>query len=224
MIYTENKFALQTYIKIWRSTVKNFEYPQRIYQVTRYYDHLQGLCLVPFGVLLLLVAVWKAGWWPWFDKWQPLSGMLFLGLTMLLVWRIRLYYRYTFGHVHQLPGSRRNGNILAILFLGGLYLIGLAEYQWQWPVSGTGLFTAVVLVIYYFQTGSFRPHYLVLAALMLIVSLLPLFGVLQAAQVYLWGPDGAIGVALFGFIWLVGGLVDHGFLSRTLPRTGESAE
>ena len=144
---------------------------------------------------------------------------------MIAFWWIGSYYERTFGKVQQSANSRRTGSILAFAFFVGLYLVGLAEYEWRWPVSGTGLFTAVVLVAYYFQTGSFRQHYLVLAALMAGVSLLPLFGLLPAEQVYLWGERGVVGVAIFGVLWLVGGLVDHWLLVRAPPgaQSGEDA-
>ena len=120
----------------------------------------------------------------------------------------------------QSADSRRNGTILAITFLVGLYLVGWAEYEWRWLVSGTGLFTAVVLIVYYFQTGSFRQQYLVLASVMALVSLLPLFGLIPAEQVYLWGEQGVVGVAAFGVLWLVSGLVDHWLLTRLLKSSG----
>ncbi|MAT96532.1 MAG: hypothetical protein CL608_05260 [Anaerolineaceae bacterium] len=199
--------------------MENMENLERIRRVTQYYDQLQGLRQVPFGVLFLLLAVWKAGWWPWFDKWQPLSGLFFIGAAMIAFWWVGLYYERTFGKVWQSADSRRNGTILAIAFLVGLYLVGWAEYKWHWSVSGTGLFTAVSLVTYYFQTGSFRLQHLVLAGLMAVVSLLPLFNLLPVEQVYLWGERGVVGVAIFGLLWLVSGLVDHWLLTRALRQT-----
>lgn len=197
--------------------MENMENLERIRLVTRYYDQqLQGLRQVPFGLLFLLLAVWKMGWWPWFDKWQPLSGLLFIGLAMIAFWWAGLYYERTFGRVRQPADSRRNGTLLALVFLVGLYLVGWAEYAWRWPVSGTGLFTAVLLIAYYSYTGKLRPHYLVLAASMAAISLLPLFGALPVEQVYLWGNQGAVGAAAFGVIWLVSGLGDHWFLTRAL--------
>jgi len=83
-------------------------------------------------------------------------------------------------------------------------------------VSGTGLFTAVLLVAYYLYTGRLRPHYLALAALMTIVSLLPLFGAVSVEVFYLRGMQGGLGAAAFGIIWLVSGLGDHWFLTRAL--------
>jgi hypothetical protein len=216
LVYTGYRFAVQTVFHKWRFLMENMENLEQIRRVTKYYDQLQGLRQVPFGVLFLLMAVWKAGWWPWFDKWQPLSGFLFIGLAMLAFWGIGSYYERTFGKVRQSANSRRNGNILAFTFLVGLYLMGFAEYEWRWPVSGTGLFTAVALIAYYFQTGSFRLQYLVLAGLMAVVSLLPLFDLLPAEQLYLWGERGVVGVALFGILWLVSGLVDHWLLIRAL--------
>lgn len=197
---------------------------ERIRRVTRYYDQLQGLRQVPFGIMFLLMAVWKGGWWPWFDKWQPLSGLLIIGLAMIAFWWIGSYYERTFGKVRQSDDSQRKGKILSFIFLVGLYLVGLAEYEWHWPLSGTGLFTAVVLVACYFQTGSFRQQYLILAGLMTIVSLLPLFDLLPAEQVYLWGERGVVGVAIFGALWLVSGLVDHWLLIRALPRNNDTSK
>ena len=198
--------------------MENLENLERIRRVTKYYDHLQGLRQVPFGILFLLVAIWKAGWWPWFDKWQPLSGLLFIGLAMSAFWWVGGYYERTFGKVSQATDSRRSRNILSFILFVGLYLVGLAEYEWRWPVSGTGLLTAIVLVAYFFQTGSFRRQYLVLAALMAVVSLLPLFNLMPAEQVYLWGERGVVGVAILGVLLLVSGLVDHWLLIRAFQR------
>lgn len=198
--------------------VKNFE---RIRRVTQYYDQLQGLRQVPFGILFLLMAVWKAGWWPWFGQWQPLSGLFFIGLALIAFGWVGRYYRRTFGQVRQLEQNNRLNTVLGILFMLVLWLGGLAEYEWQWPVSATGLLLAGFLAVYYFQTGHFRTHFLWLAALLAAVSLLPLVGLLQAEQVYLWGPDSAVGVAVFGLIILVGGLVDHWLLRRTLLEEAE---
>ena len=199
----------------------NMESLARVRRVTRYYDQLQGLRQVPFGVMFLLMAVWKAGWWPWFDKWQPLSSFLFIALAMIAFWWVGLYYERTFGKVWQSTESRRNGNILAFAFLMGLFLVGWAEYTWRWSMSGSGLFTAVFLIAYYFQTGSFRLQYLFWAGLIAVVSLLPLFDLLPAEQVYLWGERGVVSVAIFGVLWLVSGLVDHWLLIRALqPKNG----
>ncbi len=201
--------------------MENIENLERIRRVTKYYDQLQGFRQVPFGIMFLLMAVWKAGWWPWFDKWQPLSGLLIIGLAMIAFWWIGSYYELTFGKVRQSNSSQRKGKILSFIFFVGLYLVGLAEYEWRWPLSGTGLFMAVVLVAYYFQTGSFRRQYLVLAGLMVVVSLLPLFNLLPAEQVYLWGERGVVGVAIFGLLWLVSGLVDHWLLTRSLRHNAD---
>ncbi len=97
--------------------MENRENLERIRRVTRYYDQLQGLRQVPFGVMFLLMAVWKAGLWPWFDKWQPLSGLLIIGLAMIAFWWIGGYYERTYGKVRQSADSRHNGNVLAFTFL-----------------------------------------------------------------------------------------------------------
>lgn len=198
--------------------MENINELKRIHRAAKYYEQLQGLRQVPFGILFLFLAVWKAGEWPWFEKWQPISSFVFLGLTMLISWGIGIYYERTFGKVQQTAESKRNSVIMAILFLAGIYLLGIAEIIWNWPVSGAGLFMALILLVYYYLTDSFRLQYLLFAGLMAVVSVLPLFGVLPAAQVYILGVEGVVGVALMGVLWLVSGLVDHWLLVRSLPK------
>ena len=53
---------------------------------------------------------------------------------------------------------------------------------------------------------------------MAVVSLLPLFNLMPAEQVYLWGERGVVGVAILGVLLLVSGLVDHWLLIRAFQR------
>lgn len=190
---------------------------QQIAWVTRHYDHLQGLRQLPFGLMLLLIAVDKAGWWPWFSVWQPLSGLAVVGLGGVGYWLVGRYYAQTLGQVQ--PLSRNKGQaVLAISsFLVLFYLAGSLEFARAWPFSASGLVIAGGLLVYYWQNGRYRPHYLILAALVILVSLLPLTRLVTPGQVHLLGPEAVLGALLLALIAVVGGLVDHWLLRRALP-------
>lgn len=190
---------------------------QQIAWVTRNYDHLQGLRQLPFGLMFLFIAIDKAGWWPWFSIWQPLSGLAVLGLCAAAYWWIGRYYAHTLGQVEPLPGHGRRMGLAAAIFLVLFYIAGTVEIARNWPISASGLVIAGGLMVYYWQNGRYRPHYLILAVLMALVSLLPLTGALPPEQVHFFGPDAVIGAFLFALICIVGGLVDHWLLVRTLP-------
>lgn len=105
----------------------------------------------------------------------------------------------------------------AAIFLVLFYIAGTVEIARNWPLSASGLVIAGGLMVYYWQNGRYRPHYLIMAVLMALVSLLPLTGALAIEQVQFFGPDAVIGAFLFALICIVGGLVDHWLLVRTLP-------
>ena len=195
---------------------------QQIAWVTRHYDHLQGLRQLPFGFMFLLIAIDKSGLWPWFSIWQPLSGLAAVGLGVVGYWWIGQYYARTLGQVQPLPHSKWRMGVAAVVFLGLFYLAGTAEIARDWPFSASGLVISGGLVVYYWQNGRYRPHYLILAVFMAVVSLLPLTGLLAVEQVHLLGPDAVIGALLFALISIVGGLVDHWLLIRTLPIYSEA--
>jgi hypothetical protein len=57
LVYTGYRFAAQTTYCKRRFLMKNMENLDRIRRVTKYYDQLQGLRQVPFGIMFLLMAV-----------------------------------------------------------------------------------------------------------------------------------------------------------------------
>ncbi|HRQ41734.1 MAG TPA: hypothetical protein PLD25_27755 [Chloroflexota bacterium] len=201
---------------------KKIQELQQITWVTRHYDHLQGLRQLPFGFMFLLIAIDKAGVWPWFSIWQPLTGLVAVGLGITGYWWIGRIYARTLGQVQQLPGQGKRMGLFVVVFLGLFFIAGSVEIARNWPFSASGLVIAGGLVVYYWQNGRYRPHYLILAAFMAFVSLLPLTGLLAVEQVYLFGPDAVIGALLFSLITVVGGLVDHWLLMRTLPIYSEA--
>lgn len=189
---------------------------KQIQRITRNFEYLQGLRQVPFAILFLVIAIWRAGWWPWFDKWHPISSFLLLGIIIFASWRIGKYYERSFGKVKKLNSSQRNEIIGGLFVVGGIFFVGWLEQLWRWPISGTGLFIATLLFAYFVMTDRFRIHFLIMAIVLALLSLLPLANFLSVEQLSFWSPFGTIGVAILGLLWLIGGLMDHWYLIRSL--------
>ncbi|WP_420644216.1 hypothetical protein [Candidatus Leptofilum sp.] len=189
---------------------------KQIQRITRNFEYLQGLRQVPFGILFLCIAAWRAGWWPWIDKWHPISAFLLIGITVFASWRIEKYYERSFGRVKKLKSSRSKEIVIGFLVVGGIFLIGRLEQLWGWSISATGLFIAILSFTTFILTDRFRIHFLMIAIVMVVLSLLPLTNLLSVEQLGFWSPFSAAGVAIFGLLWLFGGLMDHWHLVRAL--------
>jgi hypothetical protein len=189
--------------------------------VTRHYHQLQGLRQIPVGLLFLTLAVDRAGWWPLFSVWQPISGILVFGLAIVGIWLAGRYYDQRIGRV-----THRSSMISKVAFVAWLALFLAAQWVealWQWPVSASMLVFALMYGVGYWVTGRALHQYLAAACLLVIISLLPLTGLLTNSQLYLFGPESAPGVALVGLIMILVGLVDHWWLIRSLQSLREGA-
>jgi hypothetical protein len=195
---------------------ETFHAVKRAQVITRHYHELQGLKQIPVGLLFLILAADNAGWWPWFSIWQPLSGLVVAGLCFVGIWLISRYYTQEIGRVTYRSDTRRR----FLLFLGGiiaLYAANTAETFWNWPVSASGLVVAAGFALIFWFTGRILFHYLVVAGLVALVSVLPLTGLLAASQVYLFGQEAVLLMALLGLGFISCGILDHGWLTRALP-------
>lgn len=148
---------------------------ERIRTVTRYFAYWQGLKVVPMGLLCLAVA--------------GMSRLPETNPTAVLVLRLALFtaallatvfigagYKRQFGVVYN---PRANWRLDALtLFVTVSILVGLILVD-LWPtlpIYLTALGYAFFFVWVRQVTGGGRNHYLWLAAVLLLVSLLPLFG------------------------------------------------
>lgn len=199
---------------------------ERTKVLARYYHQLQGWRQVPMGLLFLLLAAEGAGWWPWFSVWQPLSSALAFGLAFMGVWWFGRYYEQRFGRVSYRRSTKdRLLTLLAgVAWLAAFFVANWAEYTWQWPFSASILVWAFTYVLLFWRSGKLFFQYLVVAALLALVSLLPLTGLLAPEQVYLFGPEAVPTVALLGVIIILSGLLDHWWLVRSMQslQEGES--
>lgn len=186
----------------------------RLRYVAGHYRDLQGLALVPFGLVFLAPGFIPNGWGQQGETWR----WLMIAGALLLSWLATIYYQRAVGRAW--PALRTGGSYrwLAIM-IGGALLFGYFAAPWydglvNPPISVTALVMAGLLLIPFVAArGRYRHHYLYLALLYVAVALLPLTGLVTSAQLV---KDPFLFGLLYGLPWIVGGLGDHIFLVRTL--------
>jgi hypothetical protein len=184
----------------------------RIRGVTDNYFFWQGLRLVPMGAALLVVALRWTAWWPLGDSWSDVALLIVLVGGLMASWAIGSFYRRTFGDVRGRPGAHARRETLKWLIVypvmaGALVVDGLLRP----PVFVTGPVWGAATAAYWWSTGRGRPHYLVAAVLLGLFGLLPALGLLEPGKAAM-----PAFFALLGFIYMVGGVLDHFELKRLL--------
>jgi hypothetical protein len=186
----------------------------RLRYVAGHFRDLQGLSLVPFGLIFLVPGFLPDGWGQQGETWR----WLMIAGALLLSWLATIYYQRVVGR--SWPALRTAGSYLwmAIMICGAL-LFGYFAAPWfdsrlNPPVSVTALVIAGLLLIPFVSArGRYRHHYLFLALLYVAVALLPLTRLVTSAQLV---NDPLLFGLLYGLPWIVGGLGDHIFLMRSL--------
>jgi hypothetical protein len=190
--------------------------PNRIRFVTANYQQLQGLRLVPLGLVLALWALCDvlglldaagaaAG-----DRVKVLTRIgLACWLGLILALAAPLYYRYRYGSVDPLDRHSRNRWITAAVI--GFFVLGGIDRNLAGPVSLQMLLVSVSLVITVWHDGRVRVHYLAPAMVWLAASFLPALNASPA--------DLKITLIGLGGLTLIGcGIGDHVLLTRTLAK------
>jgi len=155
---------------------------KRIRVITAQYHSLQGLRALPFLIWALLINITDAG------EVTGIRGMgldyrclLFvpgLGVVWALSRWIGKYYECTFGRVEGLPSRNRSlGWLATILFLIIFFISVWVDGLLRLPVIVTSLVLAAAMVYSWWTSYRFLTHYLVLAAFLVGLALLPLLGV-----------------------------------------------
>lgn len=185
---------------------------KQIQFLTLNYSSLQGLRTLPFSTLALLTAWWvNSQTGPARDLGLPIIMLI---LSFILYYLINLYYNRTFGRVQQ-PQSYRWVDLLTSV-VGGA--VALAAFIWDTsgkrPFSAVGVVFALTILAGWLRIiwKDRRPVLLIfpiLAAVIAIISLLPLFGLdtwytaigFQSALVAVLG--------IFGVAGIIIGIVSH---------------
>ncbi len=198
----------------------------RMRYIATNYDNLQGLKTAAIGLLFLGMGASDA------------LAVLFPRsvTTVVLLWAMGLaalalflaaqtYYRRAVGNVRYRFGSRgRDWLVLAAI---AVYLASsLATWSWRGPVDWRQVVLGAVLFAISWPDRRYRAHYLVLAALVAGAALLPPLGVLSPASEHDYpGTDAGVGDLTLGLYFVIGGLLDHLLLVRSLaPIDGDGHE
>lgn len=158
---------------------------RRVQRVTTNYTSLQGLKMLPLGLWLCLEAIASFGWWPRYAHGRPLSSLLTLCAAGALWLLVGLYYTRSFGRVKPKPQRLRQllqtGIIVIVISLPWLFIAGFLDGALQSRVSILGLAVAILLALGWI-VGNLQEHYAVTAAIIAIISLLPLVGIIPGGQ------------------------------------------
>jgi len=188
--------------------------------VTANYHQLQGLRLIPLGLLLVLLGTLPIGLPPpalgadraRYLTWIGFAFMLLVALAVLAP----VIYRRRYGSVDPIARGWRNAWITAAVV--GFLVLGRLDRLVQWPVSMRLLLVSASLFITVWHDGRIRAHYLVPAVAWLVVSFLPTLNMSPAATKLTV-------LGLGGLTLIVCGIGDHLLLTRTLatPRITDNA-
>ena len=197
----------------------------QIRMVTANFSVLQGLKMVPLGLLLFAVTMWANG------QTGPARDFLFPGAcnvaAFLLYWLIARYYDRTYGTVQATPAQRRS-EILRGLIGGSLGLaIFVLDVSLKPAVSLIGLLMAGVILSELIRLGwKTKPLPLMLIAFIAGSLLITGLSLLPAAGVDWWHPLG-IKAKLYGITATAGilftllGILGHITLNTFLGASHE---
>ncbi len=193
---------------------------KRVRYITKNYEQLQGLKQVPVGIFLLSVALSNSGLWPLYTMWEPIPTLLVLALTIGSHMLIGVHYSKKFGQVQPATHSdwdRARGVILVLVFVGAFAV----DLSFEPPVSVVGLVLAAWICSGWWRAGWLGVHYAFATMLLIVVSLMPLVGIVSAERLF------DVGLPLsFGIVTLIIGTADHLILKHFLspsPEEGSSA-
>lgn len=211
-----------------QSTKEEIRDLERVRYVTENYERLQGLKMMPVGVLMLALAVFALLRIDWPGMTSEEEGALFGVLLIfggifgclaasLASWVISGRYEQRYGKARRSPISRWAG-VLIVLGAVSFYVAHTIDIVLMTPMYLPYLVVGVAGIVFWWPERRFRIHYLFVAVTFLLVGFLPLAGVL---------PGNYFGEALgllflhLGISVIVIGLLDHLLLIHTLKTVPE---
>jgi hypothetical protein len=191
--------------------------PARVRYLTEHYAQLQGLRLVPLGLVFIGVAVWHGGGL----RWLPGSAqggihswfVVAFAAAIVAAYVIGARYRRRFGSIRLRPFAGGPWHLGVLVALG----LGLAlQDTFRWPLSLPLLVVGAALGYIGVVRQGLRRHYLWIAAACVLFSNISNFGLPVRTQQVMF--DLLIAGGL-----IAAGIGDHLVLIKTLqapdPRT-----
>jgi hypothetical protein len=195
--------------------------------ITTNYYNLQGLRLIPLGLLIVYVGYWAN------TAHYPVENAAFIkligvmALVLVAAFGIDRYYRRAFGTVKQTPECRRMESTLwtvgGVLATAAFWL----DVTYKISFSLVGLVAGLALIADYVRMtrlvgGKALRYYPIGAVIILLVSLLPLFGLPGWWHSFGIRSQMFVIVFLLGLFTLVAGIWSHFFLVKTLRSNQEA--
>ncbi len=193
----------------------------KIRKITVFYNYLQGLKMVPVGILWIFLALRNGNVFGYSrDLVLPLLILILLTVGFVL---ISQYYERKFGKVRMTAKNKFYDFLFMGISLALLYLAMVLDpvvenlYGLQLSLQGItwAIFFSIVAIILA------RYYYFVFGLLLLATSILPSAGIVSKDMLFGWS-DGVIGIALVGLAFLFGGIFDHLYLVKNLPMVSEN--
>lgn len=184
--------------------------------VARRYPYLQGLVMVPVGLWFAVVAITTSRSWPWGGGGHGLLVAIPAGVAAALAcYGVSRYYQRHFGRV-VVPRQRRiREQFLTVLAMTVIVVASILGEVARLPVNLYGVAFAFAILAWWKYGGVLRLHHLLLAAGLVILSLLPLGG---TGFVSGSSTTTSMTVVLLGMgvVSVCAGLIDHAYLARWL--------
>ncbi|MEW6400998.1 MAG: hypothetical protein AB1649_04315 [Chloroflexota bacterium] len=186
------------------------------------YSRLQGLKAVPIGILVVFVSVWAMyNHGPSADLTAPILSAIG---AAILYWLASYYYDRTFGQVKQTRRQRTREAVASVL--GGLLglLAFVLDTTTELPLSALGLVFAATFLEYLLRAErtdwgkifSLFPENIVAAILILVISILPVFG-LNWWEAFGMRSQLVSTFMVIGIVIIVTGVWGHVRIVRALP-------
>jgi hypothetical protein len=182
--------------------------------ITKNYQALQGLVLVPLGAFMLIFGLGRLLGIPGFQQGDCSLMLIAFPIIIALTLLARKYYRQRFGEV-------RREIWLVLGSVGGWFLLSMLDMTWlgNLPVSFTMLGFALFFAMIAYASDGRRPHYYSLAAGLVLIAFLPLLDVVDKMDLFSGQWHGNLFV---GAVLVIGGLLDHRLLIHTLTPAAEA--
>jgi hypothetical protein len=185
--------------------------PARVRYLINHYPQIQGLRLVPLGLLFLAIALWHQGQLSWLPG--SANGGIRLwflaaaAAAVLASYRIRVYYRDVFGAVALAPYRSGGPRVLGVALV--IFASLVLQDIFRWSLSLPLIVAAAWLAFVGVAEGGLRKHYLGIAAACVLMANV------AAADLSLRTQQVLFDLLLAGGL-LVAGIGDHLVLRKLL--------
>jgi len=185
--------------------------------ITKNFENLKGLLLLPFGIYFLFLATWNYLQLGITETGKDIGfPSLMIILTILVTILIDHYYAITMGRVKSTSNLKI---ILIIIFMFIMffivdYLDMMMNSQLKQPVSFTSIAWASLFAYIFFSRK--QTVYIIFSVALFLLAFIPTIGLIPYKMIFndLYGVWGYL---LIGLAMIVGGLVDHYTLKKLLP-------